>query len=118
MARSATLLATAALLAVAGCGKGPNTEQGAADARTVPPAAENQAVTSTTPATGSAPAPAPGTAAAVDSATYKHHSTLAGAAVGAAAGHMLGVRHGAVLGAAAGALIQHERNKREAARPH
>ena len=43
------------------------------------------------------------------SASTQHHSKLAGAAAGAAAGHMLG--HHAVLGAAAGALIQHERNK-------
>ena len=39
----------------------------------------------------------------------KHNSKLAGAAIGAAAGHMLGGH--AVAGAAAGALIQHERNK-------
>lgn len=39
-----------------------------------------------------------------------HHSKLAGAAVGAVAGHMLGGH--AVAGAAAGALVQHERNKR------
>ncbi len=38
-----------------------------------------------------------------------HHSKLAGAAVGAAAGHVLGGH--AVAGAAVGALIQHERNK-------
>lgn len=44
-----------------------------------------------------APAPAP------------HHSELAGAAVGAVAGHALGGH--AVLGAAAGAIIQHHRNK-------
>lgn len=42
-------------------------------------------------------------------APSKHHSKLAGAAAGAAAGHVLG-GHSAV-GAAAGALYQHERNK-------
>lgn len=51
----------------------------------------------TTAAPAAAPAPAP------------HHSTLAGAAVGAVAGHALGGH--AVLGAAAGAVVQHERNK-------
>ncbi|NUQ20183.1 MAG: hypothetical protein HOQ09_04400, partial [Gemmatimonadaceae bacterium] len=44
-----------------------------------------------------------------DTTAAPHHSKLAGAAVGAAAGHMLGGH--AVAGAAAGALIQHERNK-------
>lgn len=38
-----------------------------------------------------------------------HHSKLAGAAVGAVAGHVLGGH--AVAGAAVGALVQHERNK-------
>lgn len=51
-----------------------------------------------TPTTTAAPAP--------DST---HHSKLAGAAVGAVAGHVLGGH--AVAGAAVGALVQHERNK-------
>jgi uncharacterized protein YcfJ len=53
--------------------------------------------------------PAGATAAVADTLPAKHHSKLAGAAVGAVAGHMLGGH--AVAGAAAGALIQHERNK-------
>lgn len=61
-----------------------------------------------TPSTSSSaamtPTPAPDTVA-----RSGHHSKLAGAAVGAVAGHMLGGH--AVAGAAAGALIQHERNK-------
>jgi hypothetical protein len=54
---------------------------------------------------------ASGTTAATpaDSTQSQHHSKLAGAAVGAAAGHMLGGH--AVAGAAAGALVQHARNK-------
>ncbi|HEV7993818.1 MAG TPA: hypothetical protein VGP25_18465 [Gemmatimonadaceae bacterium] len=44
-----------------------------------------------------------------DSTQTRHHSKLAGAAVGAAAGHVLGGH--AVAGAAAGALVQHARNK-------
>lgn len=51
-----------------------------------------------TPTTATTPAP--------DST---HHSKLAGAAVGAVAGHVLGGH--AVAGAAVGALVQHERNK-------
>ena len=63
-----------------------------------------------TPANGgyTAPATTPVANAPVDTVAG-HHSKLAGAAVGAAAGHMLGGH--AVLGAAAGALVQHERNK-------
>ena len=49
-------------------------------------------------------------ASTVPAAPAAHHSKLAGAAVGAIAGHMLGGH--AVAGAAAGALVQHERNKR------
>jgi zona occludens toxin (predicted ATPase) len=45
--------------------------------------------------------------------TYQHHSVLGGAVAGAAAGHVLG--HHAIAGAAVGALVQHERNKHEAA---
>ncbi len=55
------------------------------------------------------PADSAATASRMDTTTYKHHSKLGGALVGAAAGHMLGGH--AVAGAAAGALIQHERNK-------
>jgi hypothetical protein len=46
-----------------------------------------------------------------DTTAPAHHSKLAGALVGAAAGHMLG--HHALAGAAAGALVQHERNKHQ-----
>ena len=56
----------------------------------------------TTPATSTMPAD-------TMSQNTKHHSKLAGAAVGAAVGHLLGGH--AVAGAAAGALIQHHRNK-------
>jgi hypothetical protein len=45
---------------------------------------------------------------AVDTAPYKHHSKLKGAAAGAVVGHIVG--HPAA-GAAAGAIYQHERNK-------
>ena len=52
------------------------------------------------------------TAPIADTTTMQaHHSKLAGALVGAAAGHVAGGH--AVLGAAAGALVQHERNKHE-----
>lgn len=54
-------------------------------------------------------APTTTTTAASTPAPATHHSKLAGAAVGAVAGHMLGGH--AVAGAAAGALLQHERNK-------
>lgn len=60
-----------------------------------------------TPATSASGAPV--AAAPNTLATPAHHSKLAGAAVGAVAGHMLGGH--AVAGAAAGALLQHERNK-------
>ena len=85
------MLATACLtasVAVAGCGGGSRTSDSA-----------NGSV-----ATPAGSAPATDTAAAP-----QHHSKLAGAAVGAVAGHVLGGH--AVAGAAAGALIQHERNK-------
>jgi hypothetical protein len=77
-----------ALFAVSACGGGRSKEPAATDYQPVPPTA------STTP---------------VDTPATTHHSKLAGALVGAAAGHMLGGH--AVAGAAAGALIQHERNK-------
>ena len=88
-----TILATACLTAsaaLAGCGGGSRTNDSA-----------NGSVA--TPA-GSAPTTDTAATAAPD-----HHSKLAGAAVGAVAGHVLGGH--AVAGAAAGALIQHERNK-------
>ena len=80
----AFLLAASAMLSACG-GKG---------------TAGNEAVPAT--ATSASPTTA-------DTAPAKHHSKLAGAMVGAAAGHMLGGH--AMAGAAAGALIQHERNK-------
>ena len=59
---------------------------------------------------GDVASPTPGYAAdTAATAAPKHHSKLAGAAMGAVAGHMLGGH--AVAGAAAGAIIQHERNK-------
>lgn len=85
--RTATALFAAALLSAA-CG--------GHDSR-----AEQAAPRTTTP---------PSTAVAPESvAVAPHHSKLAGAAVGALAGHMLGGH--AMMGAAAGAMVQHERNK-------
>lgn len=60
----------------------------------------------TSAVSGDVAAPATSAAPAPDST---HHSKLAGAAVGAVAGHVLGGH--AVAGAAVGALVQHERNK-------
>ena len=91
--RGFSILATACLTAsatLAACGGGSRT---------------NDAATGDV-ATPAASAPAADTTAA---AAPDHHSKLAGAAVGAVAGHVLGGH--AVAGAAAGALIQHERNK-------
>lgn len=51
----------------------------------------------------------PTTSATTPAPDSTHHSKLAGAAVGAVAGHVLGGH--AVAGAAVGALVQHERNK-------
>lgn len=51
----------------------------------------------------------PTTTATTPAPDSTHHSKLAGAAVGAVAGHVLGGH--AVAGAAVGALVQHERNK-------
>jgi hypothetical protein len=88
-------------MTVAACGNGRDkTTSSAGDVYTNTPSA--------TPATSSAPT---SSVPVADTATRagQHHSKLAGAAAGAAAGHMLGGH--AVLGAAAGALIQHERNK-------
>jgi len=89
-------LALAATMTLAACGKHENATTSGGDVTT--PAA----------ATPTANAPMYDSAAAT-AVPAKHHSKLAGAAVGAVAGHMLGGH--AVAGAAAGALIQHERNK-------
>jgi hypothetical protein len=63
-----------------------------------------------TPSSAAAPGPSAGAPASDTTATRPHHSTLAGAAVGAVVGHELGGH--AAAGAAAGALIQHHRNKK------
>ncbi|MEO6864533.1 MAG: hypothetical protein ABI229_03690 [Gemmatimonadaceae bacterium] len=103
------ILVPACLLAFVACGGGRTAANSAIQADSV---AATAATATPTQAESMATANAR-KAQAADSVTYKHHSTLAGAAVGAAAGHMLGGH--AVLGAAAGALIQHERNKHQAA---
>jgi hypothetical protein len=93
--RVATVAITAGSIAVAGCGGGGSRQTNNVNGEV---AASPSAVTS----------------APVDSASTrapKHHSKLAGAALGAVAGHALGGH--AVLGAAAGAMIQHERNKHQ-----
>ena len=95
--RGFSVLATACLTAsaaIVACGGGSRTDN-TANGDVATPAAS-------APATN-----APADSAAV--AEPQHHSKLAGAAVGAAAGHMLGGH--AVAGAAVGALVQHERNK-------
>jgi len=91
-----TSLALGAALAVAACGRSSDsaTTRRSNGEIAAPATATSAAPTSTTP---------------VDSVPEKHHSKLAGAAAGAAVGHMLGGH--AVAGAAAGALLQHERNK-------
>jgi hypothetical protein len=91
--RIAAVALTTGSIAVAGCGGG-----GSRQATN----ANGDVTTSNT---------SPAAVAQVDSSPVvrKHHSKLAGAAVGAVAGHALGGH--AVLGAAAGALVQHERNK-------
>lgn len=94
-------IALAAGLALAGCGKHDNATNSGGDVAT--PASATPTATSTSPTMDSAAYSPTATEPA------KHHSKLAGAAVGAVAGHMLGGH--AVAGAAAGALIQHERNK-------
>lgn len=78
---------TAGSISISACGGGHDSRTGAASGDVA-----------ATPTTTAAPAP--------DST---HHSKLAGAAVGAVAGHVLGGH--AVAGAAVGALVQHERNK-------
>ena len=86
---TAALILIPASLALAGCGG--SGRQSAANGDVAQPS---------TPAPAAAPAaPAP-----------EHHSKLAGAAVGAIAGHELGGH--AVAGAAIGAAIQHHRNKK------
>jgi hypothetical protein len=96
----AQIAAALALSATAACGGGrPNSAATQTDSNT--PAVATQA--------------APTSDTAVRGTAYHHHSALAGAALGAAAGHVLGGH--AVLGAAAGALIQHERNKHQTAHP-
>jgi predicted small secreted protein len=95
-----TALTLAASMTVAACGNGRD--------KTTSSAGGEVYNTPSTTATGSAASPS--SVPAADTARMeKHHSKLAGAAAGAAAGHMLGGH--AVLGAAAGALVQHERNK-------
>lgn len=92
--RTATALsAIVASLSLGACGgSGPN--QSSANGDVAIPVGRS---------TAASPAGAPG-----------HHSTLAGAAVGAIVGHELG--HHALAGAAVGAAIQHHRNKRAAVR--
>ena len=102
--RTAAVLATATILSLAACGGHANN-----------PSAENAAGSTVTPAaTNAPPAPATGTAAAVnpaDTSTATHHSKLGGAVLGAAAGHVVGGTKGAIAGAVIGAEIQHHRNK-------
>ena len=94
--RTATALsAIVASLSLGACGgSGPN--QSSANGDVAIPVGRS---TAASPATAGAPG---------------HHSTLAGAAVGAIVGHELG--HHALAGAAVGAAIQHHRNKRAAVR--
>lgn len=93
---SATILATAASLALGACGG----HSRAVDTATAGGEVGNAPVATSPTTTTTAPDTV---------ATTNHHSKLAGAAIGAVAGHYLGGH--AVAGAAAGALIQHERNK-------
>lgn len=88
-------------VAVAACGHGKSEKSAAGNV--VPPSS---------PQTTAVPGPsynAPPAGVDTTTASPKHHSKLAGAAAGAAAGHVLGGH--SVAGAAAGALYQHERNK-------
>ncbi len=96
--RYAAVLLTAGGLTVAGCGGGHRTSTNANN---------NNPMTAASPGYGAPAAPVN----SADSATAprEHHSKLAGAAVGAIAGHYMG--HPALAGAAVGALVQHERNK-------
>ena len=96
-------LALAASMSLAACGKSNNASTSGGEVAT--PAYNTPSATST-----SSSATMDSSAAMTATTTpAKHHSKLAGAAIGAVAGHMLGGH--AVAGAAAGALIQHERNK-------
>ena len=90
-----SVLLLAASLGVTACGGGHRADT---------TAASEAAPAGTVPAT-----PDQAAAPVVDTTPRMHHSVLAGAAVGAVAGHMMGGH--AVAGAAAGALIQHERSK-------
>ncbi|MGI8546231.1 MAG: hypothetical protein ACR2M1_02690 [Gemmatimonadaceae bacterium] len=103
MQHRARLIAVVALTGAAACGGGRSNTPSTSQTNTVPPASAVQQT------------PMSATNTVVDTVTPRHHSKLAGAALGAAAGHALGGH--AVLGAAAGALIQHERNKHATARP-
>ncbi|HEY2067620.1 MAG TPA: hypothetical protein VGG84_16820 [Gemmatimonadaceae bacterium] len=97
----AAIALTAGSIAVAGCGGGGSRQASNANGDvTTSNAAGSAAVTPAAPMDSTSMARAP-----------QHHSKLAGAALGAVAGHALGGH--AVLGAAAGALVQHERNKRQ-----
>jgi hypothetical protein len=92
------LIAGALTLTMAACGGGHDTSN------TLPAANTTVAAPVTTP-----DASVPVATAPVDTMAGPHHSKLAGAAIGAAAGHVLGGH--ALAGAAVGALVQHERNK-------
>jgi hypothetical protein len=98
--RVAAVALTAGSIAIAGCGGGSRQASNANGDVTTSNAAGSAAVTPAAPMDSTSMARAP-----------QHHSKLAGAALGAVAGHALGGH--AVLGAAAGALVQHERNKRQ-----
>jgi len=98
------VLVTAIALSLGACGgHGANTQQAGDTTAVVTPATTN-----------AAPAPTAGAAASTataDSTTPTHHSKLAGAAIGAVAGHVVGGKKGAIAGAVIGAEIQHHRNK-------
>ncbi len=95
---SAIIIASASL-SMAACGGGHD------NSANVPAAS-----TTVSPSVATPDANAPvATAPMADTVAHGHHSKLAGAALGAAAGHMLGGH--AVAGAAVGAIVQHERNK-------
>lgn len=94
MHQFSAVILTASTISLAACGRGSDANTNAAGGD----------VSATPSATTTPPAPV-----VVDTVQTRHHSKLAGAMVGAAAGHMLGGH--AVAGAAAGALIQHERNE-------
>lgn len=101
--RYTAVLLTAGGLSVAGCGGGSQARVPANE--TVPAGNANSPMSSAAPGYGAPAAPV----GSADTMPRQHHSKLAGAAVGAVAGHYMG--HHALMGAAAGALVQHERNK-------